>query len=260
MTQYDDTKYPRNFIKQVICRIDFLDYIEEEFLFDTTVVSEIIKSYSMKEKDQIMRFNMINIIGSNLNVSGQSIDGIQRTYTTPDGKNKIIISNKYIISEINNYDTFESIITNLQRILKAIFKRKAINVVRTGIRYINIYDEDQIKVMKKYFSQIIASTISTTVAKHDETIKMTRSIHLAQYSVDGMTLNFRFGLYNKNYPSTIKKNDFTLDFDCFTQEAINNTDEIIRYLKKGHDAIRCLFEGSITNDLRKVMNEVVNNE
>jgi hypothetical protein len=58
-------KYPKHYIDKVICRIDFLEYLQTEEVFDPNVIKEITKNFPRKEKDQLMKFNSINIeIGS----------------------------------------------------------------------------------------------------------------------------------------------------------------------------------------------------
>lgn len=78
-------------------------------------------------------------------------------------------------------------------------------------------------------------------------------MHMAEYRIDEMTMNFRYGMYNPEYPNYLKKNDFVLDFDFFSNEIIDSSDVILQLLNKGHDEIQSLFEQSITDSLREVM-------
>ena len=74
-----------------------------------------------------------------------------------------------------------------------------------------------------------------------------------EYQVDNMLLNFRFGMFNPDYPNPLDKESFALDYDCFITEPIDSTDEVLRTIRTGHDAIQELFEQSITDSLRKVL-------
>ena len=76
----------------------------------------------------------------------------------------------------------------------------------------------------------------------------------SEYNANGMRLNFRFGMFNPDYPKTLKKDNFALDYDCYYDEPISSSDEVLRYIQIGHDAIQTLFENSITESLRKVYN------
>ena len=74
-----------------------------------------------------------------------------------------------------------------------------------------------------------------------------------EYIIDDMHLNFRFGMYNPQYPHTMKKTNFVLDYDCFCDEAVAGFEIILEHINKGHDSIQSMFESSITNQLRRVM-------
>ena len=76
---------------------------------------------------------------------------------------------------------------------------------------------------------------------------------MSEYLIEDMQLNFRFGMFNPQYPQIIRKNDYVLDYDCFIDEAITGYESIIDHITTGHDNIQRLFEDSITDQLRKVM-------
>lgn len=259
LKEYNMTKYQKNFIKQVICRIDFLEFFQTDEIFDPSIVKEIMSHYTRKEKDQVIKFNTINIgdmgHATPPSVSGQSMEGIQQTYTTNDGANKIIISNKALIVEINNYNTFEHMLESFKRVIPAMFNLKSFTSIRTAIRYINMYDANTIKVQKNFFTQTIACSLTPPVVNTDPSVQMTRSMNLTEYNIGEMTLNFRFGLYNKLYPNVIKTNDFVLDYDCYSTEALRSSGDVLHRISAGHDHIQRLFEGSITESLRTVMND-----
>lgn len=122
-------------------------------VFDENIEKEILKIFPRRGKDQIIRFNSINVVFDQKNnglpnANGEIIEGIQREYFTNDGGSKLILTNKFIIFEIN---------------------------------------------------------------------------------------------------------DFALDFDFFSNEIIDSSDEILQVLDKGHNEIQSMFEQSITDSLREVM-------
>ena len=49
--------------------------------------------------------------------------------------------------------------------------------------------------------------------------------------------------------------DFVLDFDFFSNEVIDSADGIIHVIDRGHHEIQALFENSIKDPLREVMND-----
>lgn len=258
MMDYSSICYKNNFLNQVIVRVDFFQFIQTNMVFDEIIEKEILKIFPRRGKDQIIRFNSINVVldtkNNNLqNANNEIAEGIQREYFTNDGGNKLILSNKFIIFEINNYVRFEVHRQWFQAIMLALFQKNRISATRTGIRYINIFDTSRIKLQKNFFTSEVASSLHINLVEEENMPRLIRSMHMAEYRIDEMTMNFRYGMFNPEYPNFLKKNDFVLDFDFFSNEIIDSSDLILQLLHKGHDEIQSLFEQSITDSLREVM-------
>lgn len=259
MPEYSSVCYRNSFLNQVIVRIDFLQYIPTSMTFHESIEREILKIFPRRGMDQIIRFNSISVIFDQNNnglpnANGEVIDGIQREYFSNDGRNKLILSNKFIVFEINNYSSFDEHKQWFQSILFAFFQKNRVSANRTGIRYINIFQQPQIKLQKNFFNAEIAACLYSKFTTNDDEPYMIRSMHMTEYRIDEMTMNFRYGMFNPEYPNSLKKNDFALDFDFFTDDVIESADKIIHVLDNGHDEIQSLFESSITDSLREVMN------
>ena len=52
--------------------------------------------------------------------------------------------------------------------------------------------------------------------------KIIRSMNRADYRIDEYNLIFQYGQFNLNYPSTVVKDDFVLDYEC----SYNNIESI----------------------------------
>lgn len=204
----------------------------------------------------MIRFGKINVVinpdkPSVPNAQNETLKGILREYNA--GKNKIILSNKFIISEISEYETFEKHYHDFQTILISIYKKQRITSARTGIRYINIYGVESVKLRKNMFSPEISATFSAKEHISDNGSRLIRAMNLNEYQVGNMLLNFRFGMFNPDYPNPLNKESFALDYDCFTTEPIETMDDVLRTIEEGHNAIQELFEASITDSMRKVL-------
>lgn len=256
MAEYSSTCYRNSFLSQVIVRIDFLEFVQNAFAFEESIEKEILRIFPRRGKDQIIRFNSFNVVfNQNSNgvpdANGETIEGIQREYLSTDGLNKLILTNKFMIFEINKYSSFEEHKQWFQSVLLAFFQKNRISVSRTGIRYINIFDSAKVKLQKNFFASEIAASLKVTTK--EETPHLIRSMHMAEYRIDEMTMNFRYGMFNPEYPNVLKKNNFALDYDFFSNDVIDSADGIIRVLDKGHQEIQTMFEKSITDALREVM-------
>ena len=258
MSEYSSICYRNSFLNQVIVRIDFLQFISTSMTFSESIEKEILRIFPRRGKDQIIRFNSINVVFNQNNnglpnANGEILEGIQREYFTNDGVNKLILSNKFIVFEINKYSNFEEHKQWFQSILLAFFQKNRVSVNRTGIRYINMFQQPRVKLQKKFFTQEIASSLYTKFVETTGEPHMIRSMHMTEYRIDEMIMNFRYGMFNPEYPNSLRKNDFVLDFDFFSNDVIDSANGIISVLDKGHDEIQSLFEHSITDSLREVM-------
>lgn len=254
---YSTIKYTNNFLNQVILRVDFLQFLSTQELFSDTTEKVILKHFSMRGIDKKVSFDTINVkIDPNKmdvqNTQKETIEGIQREYNK--GKNKIILSNKFLIYDIKEYNTFENHYALFQDILAELFRNQKITSARIGVRYINIFEASRIKLRKNMFSQGISASLNIKDLIPNNELLLTRSMSLSEYQLNNMLLKFRFGMFNPDYPNPLDKGDFALDYDCYTTEPMESTGEILQIVTRGHDAIQELFEASITDSLRKILN------
>lgn len=258
MVELGSIQYSKSFIDQVICRIDFNQFIENDNVFCPEIEKCILSYFPSRGKEQIIRFNAIKFAFSvankkYLNSTGDSIDGVQREYFSQDGKNKVIMSNQFLVFDIRQYDSFVAMSMIMREIISVFLAKNHVGSERVGIRYINIYDEDKIKLQKNYFSSEIASILPTKNTPDLDGMTLIRSMHMNEYQVSSMRLNFRYGMYNPEYPNALMKKNFSLDFDCFSDEVLESSEEIMHRFEIGHDAIQRLFENAISDYMRKVM-------
>lgn len=260
MTDLSSVCYKNSFLNQVIIRIDFLQFVPTTELFDLTIEEVILKIFPKRGKDQIIRFNEVSVFfksddRNTPNAKGTTIEGIKKEYFTLNGTDKIAITNKYMVFEINAYQSYLLHRQWFQDIIFTFCEKTRITSVRTGIRFINIFDSGRIKLQKQYFSSEISATLIIRPNQEKGTLYLVRSMHTNEYRCNSMSLNFRYGMYNPDYPNILKTNTFALDYDCFTEEPKETADDILRTIDRGHDLIQQVFEKSITDALRKVMKD-----
>lgn len=253
MGNYNNICYNNTFLNQVIIRFDFLEILQTENIFSTDILKNILAGFPRKGKPQIVRFEEVSVSGLNdqLNAQRNTFEGLQIEFCDQQN-NKVILSNKAFICEINAYKTFEAVLNRIVPIITAIYNKNSVTVIRTGIRYINLFDSSKIKIRKNFFSSNIAASFESKLPVNIEGIECTRIMHTSEYNVQGMHLNFRYGMFNPDYPQTMKKDNFALDYDCYYVEPLNSSNEVVRYIQMGHDSIQILFENSITETLRKI--------
>ena len=159
-----------------------------------------------------------------------------------------------MILDVKKYSRYESEIDKVAPVFRELMSNDGLILNRVGIRYINIFNNDRIRPQKNYFDNQIASLMDVKNLE-EGAIEPIRIMALNQYNVDNMRLDFRYGQYNKEYPQPIRNISFVLDYDCYSEELIKECEILEKYILQGHNAIQCLFENSITDKLRKVMND-----
>ena len=100
MSKYGGIKYKKNFLNQVIIRVDFLGFLETDKLFSDKIEKVICKEFTRRGMEQRINFGMINVVlpsdnSSEPKTQNNSVEGVQREYF--DGKNKLVLSNRFLI-------------------------------------------------------------------------------------------------------------------------------------------------------------------
>lgn len=251
MVDYTAIKYEKNFLRQVIIRLDYLQFLDSDSLFSADLEKTILKSFPRREMTQRIQFNDINVALDQDKTKRVTREGLQKQYYT--GKNKLTLTNKFIIFDISEYSSFNELLPPVTEILHTLFSNNIITSSRVGIRYINIIDSSKIKIRKNMFSPSIAAILGASELTNKEDIHLLRAMGMNEYEISRMTLNFRYGLFNPDYPNILSSNSFSLDFDCYTSDPFETEQDIVKCIIDGHDSIQELFEASIAEPLRKVM-------
>jgi uncharacterized protein (TIGR04255 family) len=125
-----------------------------------------------------------------------------------------------------------------------------IKIKRTGLRYIN---EIVIQEGNSFdWAPFINRSLISSLEFRTEADKLSRSMGMMELIRDDHRVLFQFGMYNPNYPNSISRKAFVLDFDCYTEVTLNASRirETVEILQKDEEE---LFERSIEDGLREKM-------
>lgn len=256
-TEFSKISYKRNFLENVICRLDFKKELSDESFSLLAQGTEISKSFPIRGKDQIENTSNVNVVARKDAapvVSAEKTTLVRKEFTDTTGKNKYCFSKKYVILAYEAYKNFENLKIDIENITTLIYKFDPdITITRFGLRYINKFDPDTIRIFKNYFSQDISCFIAPSSTKINEELSLSRVIGHFEYISDDIRLNANIGAYNRNYPGVLQKQDIALDYDAVVQGPCKLSEVIPEKLLKAHDIIQATFEHHITNKLRSVM-------
>ena len=119
-----------------------------------------------------------------------------------------------------------------------------------GFKYIN-----EINISGKTFNWkgFINSKLTSFLDFANAQNIISRALSSIDFKCEEYRVKFQFGMHNPDFPSTIKKKHFILDYDAVS-ESLLNLEDIKELLPKLQAQINILFEESIGDKLREVLN------
>ncbi len=239
--------YKRNFLSRVIFRLDFLESIP---IGNLKEFSEEIKDYFYNKKENR---GLTSIFNDN-NESRQHHQEISSwIFNGRENKKDLAVSMKFLYIDYKNYKNSEELFGDIEKVVNKFINRYGIEIIgRIGLRYLNeikIEEKNQLD-WTKYLNKNLISGLE--FIKDNKKIVSRAMNHLAIKEELG-DINFQYGIWNNDFPNEINRKEFILDFDCFNTSGIESED-LLEVAKKYNQYIGDLFEASITNDFRKLLN------
>lgn len=243
--------YEKNPITEAIARIDFLNPLTElGKSIPKEIVNEIKKQFPIAEPNEIFSQELQISDGKKEVKNTKSTEWI---FFSKDRSKRIVISeNKFIVVH-NVYDRFERFNKDFISIFDEIEKMfPSLQIKRFGLRYINNinFDEGDPFEWSNYLNNLLFAPLQIP---EDKSL-ISRSFHNLQINNQDYNLTFHFGMHNPDFPATIKKKSFVLDFDAYFAGLLDKS-ELREYFKRFHKSIQGLFEKSITDEYRKILND-----
>ena len=173
--------------------------------------------------------------------------------------NRVIIDDKKLVFETNKYKGFVNLYENIEFItgkFEESYPLEKINSI--GLRYINQIDITPPKKPLNWKNLINSdlTCVPDNFLKNGGLCKdnMSRSMHFLEMSEEDYRLRFQFGMFNSEYPNSISKKEFVLDYDCITIGEISPNDTLA-ITKKFNNIIYNWFEMSIGSELKDMMKD-----
>ena len=251
---YNKVCYKNNFLKQVIFRIDFNNTISE--IDKTGLLNEDLSNLINQHFPLVERIEGFEG-GLKIDITKftPELQNTQKVYRfqfyDSQRENSIIIDSKSITLvnvKYNSYEEYKQILLNIKDKFFEVYKD--ISIKRVGLRYINEIEllETSFFNWSKYLDKNIIGFINVAPNKSD----IIRVINRIEIKKENHNLSFQYGLANPDYPAKIKRKNFVIDLDAYSGTiAISDIDI---YIDIFHDSIQDVFEKSITDKLREVLN------
>lgn len=246
---YSDIQYKNPFLKEVILRIDFpAPRTELEKSVPDNLLKVILKYFPISEPQKVLaqefHFSNDKIKTNSSETTEWSFHSNQRDKTLKIGPYAIVLIFKH-------YKSFEELSEINKEIMEAYYKKfKDIVANRIGLRYVNIIEPGDNNPLS--WSEYINEKMLGIIDFNDQKESIIRAFHILEYDFDDLRVKFQFGIANPDYPAIIKKKQFVLDIDSYTNGAFE-LHEILEKLELAHAKVQELFEISITDKTRSKM-------
>lgn len=249
--------YKKNFLTQVIARIDFASPIED---LDKKVPKgfdiEALKLFPIKEPPRSLIEGTVSVSKNGSKIKEEIIHKLW-VYHDRKREKKLELVPTHLDIALTKYKNYKDI-KNIFVKLVEVFTEEISDVVikRFGLRFINninVSDKTAPTNWEKYIKKNLLS-IFKIPGKKDVILRV---FHNLVFKYNDIFLIFRYGMHNPDFPAQIKKKIFVLDYDAY-YEGLLEPKEVPKYMDSFHKRIYALFENCITDELRKklgVINE-----
>jgi len=245
-------RYNKNFITEAIIRVDFSKPITEL----TNAISEDIDRFILgffPQKESKNSFSEELILNPNSNVVDRKRNEFKEwNYYANNRVKRFCITKDFVFISFKQYQTYEDFTENFIDILKLLARTyDDFSCRRIGMRYIN---NIRIEGAPTEWNDFINDSITSVFALKPDGSEFTRVFQILELSKNDIKTKFQFGMHNPDYPSIIKQKVFVLDMDSYKVGEMGIEDLEIT-IPETHEIIETLFENSIKQPLKDLMNE-----
>lgn len=246
---YMGATYKKNFLKNVICKVDFT----EQPKYDQAKLKDFQKL--IKKEFPILQEakGLVIEAASSERIDSKAGEFIKWIFFNKTKTRIVSFESNYILLEFKEYDNFEEFFQIFELIIDSWFNVfPSIISIRLGLRYMNQIELSNKEPLewKGLINKLLLESFKFVKDKEN----LARHMNLIEINKGDYLLKFRYGIANSVYPSPIIKKEFILDYDCFTSESLDKSEILIK-VKEFNGIITDLFEQSIEAGLRKIMGE-----
>lgn len=246
--------YRKNFLKEVIVRVDFLNPLSGvDVALPPAIAEAAVRDFPIPEPREALhrqvKIDREGVASTEERLKEFQFHGLDRTKT-------LTISRQVALVQCKTYQTYELVKAEFVRILDQVAEIFGeVQSSRVGLRYVNNIElaEQNPTDWSAYIVPQLLSLFEFPPEVDRPTLS--RVFHNLEMSLDNFNLSYRLGMHNPDYPARIRQKVFVLDLDAYTQSLVKIRD-VGHLLDDFHGTVQRYFELSITNNLRTVMNGI----
>lgn len=248
----DSICYKRTFLTSVIARVDFPSPIGQlEKQLPDALSKAVMKAFPIAEpRPAFAQKVQISPTGG-----VQQQERSEFTEWRFHGRNRektFTIVPAAVFVEYKTYTSYEALkeefLEVLSRFLELYKDRQG---SRLGLRYINNIELPGRDPFA--WKQLLNKNMLSLFDLYPDRRVISRAFHNLELNFGDFNLRYQFGMHNPDYPAPIRKKIYVLDLDAYC-EGPQELADIPDSLDAFHARIQEIFESSITNEFRRVMN------
>ena len=237
--------YKNNFLKDVIFRIDFVNPVDINN-FVKKNLNELKKNYPLYSP---VKAKHDNIKLTPESVEKETIEFTNQIFYNFDRTARIEMNPSCLIINYKKYKDFEPLFKDIELILGLLIKDSDITVGRTGLRYINIFENSGLE--KIDWSKYIKENL--LFEENWGGFNVLQHMSVANLKKEECLIKVQYGLFNGEMPNDRVKDSYILDIDASSFQMCDLNlvkSQIITW----NDSIREVFENSITEEMKDLLN------
>lgn len=241
--------YKKPYLKDVILRLDFGSKVEAFMkALPQKIATAALQRFPLSEPQKAQ---MQEITFSATALQTKTEDSMQWVYHGRNREKTLTITPETLLITNKKYESFEVFHEDFDHVLKALFEaQKDLSVSRVGLRYVNVLETPGDDPLS--WSEYVHEDMLGIIDMHKDVKALTRAFHIVEFNYDGQHVKFQFGIANPDYPAPIKRRHFVIDIDSYFIGALTQED-VARCVDAAHEKIQVLFEESITDKTRALM-------
>lgn len=248
-------KYTRNFLSQVVLRIDYPRVPDIGSERRPELMARIIGAFPQVAGVQQAQVQFT--VGAEQPAIEKKLVGYNWIANDAAGNKRVELTTDSLslVNANKSFTNFDDFFKEFSTIFQAFEEIYGVaEFTRVGLRYINEIELNEGSALDwdGYLSKDVIGAAKFRIPKD---FSLSRSMHQIVSIHDDVTLVSNFGIYNPDFPAAIARRQFILDFDCYITGAVGR-DEMLRRVKELNKVCEDSFEGSVEARLREVMGKL----
>jgi len=248
-----DAPRKKNFLKEVVVRLDFAVPVNKiRTKLPPNLNKAIMQEFPILEPRNVVS-GMLNIDKDIKNTKFEKEEFKQWIYFGKNREKRLELNHESIVLAVKDY-SYEELRTTFIGIVKSLLDTyDDLQFKRFGLRYIN---EINLKETgPTHWEQYLDENLLKIFEVYPNRDEISRAFQVLCLNKGDFNITFQYGIHNPDYPATIRRKQFILDYDAYKAGLIEDLSEIEGLLTSFRKGIKELFNHNVKPELKNKIQE-----